>query len=131
MNVMEVVRVVRNIPLPMSHITVEDVQVDVRKLSNPEIKGSEYQQSNRLDENLRLACLMRDNFTCQKCGKKETLLEAHHIVWTTKSGKDSIYNLITLCEDCHDNMHETGESGKVKLYDGLVREYLFFRISDK
>ena len=120
MNVMEVVRVVRKIPLPISHITVEDVQVDVRKLSNPEIKGSEYQQSNRLDENLRLACLMRDNFTCQKCEKKETLLEAHHIVWTTKSGKDSIYNLITLCLMCHDKVHKTGESGKVKLKGGKI-----------
>jgi len=142
MNVMEVVRVVKQIPLPISHITVEDIQVDVRRLSNPNVKGSEYQQSNRLDENLRLACLIRDNFTCQKCslrspttssygkkqrpeyrdyhGKKETRLEAHHIVWTSKGGKDSIYNLITLCEKCHDKVHETGESGKVKLKGNKV-----------
>jgi predicted HNH restriction endonuclease len=125
MNVMEVVRVVNQIPLPISHITVEDVAVDIRKLSNPDVKGSEYQVSNRLDENLRLACLMRDNFTCQKCrkqpttssygGKKNIRLEAHHIVWVTKGGKDSIYNLITLCEICHEKVHSTGESGKVKL----------------
>ena len=116
MNVMEVVRVLKQIPLPISHIIVEDVQVDVRRLSDPDVKGSEYQQSNRLDENLRLACLIRDNFTCQKCCcKKDTRLEAHHIVWTSKGGKDSIYNLITLCENCHDKVHETGESGKVKL----------------
>jgi len=115
MNVMEVVRVVNQIPLPIFHITVEDVQVDIRKISNPDIKGSEYQQSNRLDENLRLACLIRDNFTCQKCGKKNTRLEAHHITWTTKGGKDSIYNLITLCEICHEKVHKTGESGEVKL----------------
>ena len=120
MNVMEVLRVVRRIDLPISNITVEDVAVDVRRLSNPDVKGNEYQQSNRLDENLRLACLMRDNFTCQKCGEKEILLEAHHIVWTTKSGKDSIYNLITLCENCHDKVHKKGESSKVRLKDGKV-----------
>ena len=120
MNVMEVVRVVRNIPLPISHIIVEDVQVDVRRLSNPDVQGSDYQQSNRLDENLRLACLMRDNFTCQKCSKKETRLEVHHIVWTSKGGKDSIYNVITLCKKCHDKVHETGESGKVKLKGNKV-----------
>ena len=120
MNVMEVLRVVRKIPLPISHITVEDVQVDVRRLSNPDVKGSEYQQSNRLDENLRLACLMRDGFTCQKCGKKKTLLEAHHIVWTSKGGKDSIYNLVTLCENCHDKVHKKGENGKVRLKGGKV-----------
>ncbi len=118
MNVMEVVRVVRKIPLPISHIIVEDVQVDVRRLSDPGVKCREYQQSNRLDENLRLACLIRDNFTCQKCGKKETRLQAHHIVWTSKGGKDSIYNLITLCEDCHDKVHEIGESGKIAVLFG-------------
>jgi hypothetical protein len=120
MNVMEVVRVVRKIPLPISHITIEDVQVDIRRLSDCSVLGTEYQQSNRLDENLRLACLIRDNFTCQKCGKKDISLEAHHIVWVQKGGKDSIYNLITLCENCHDKIHKTGESGKVKLKDGKV-----------
>ena len=130
MNVMEVVRVVNQIPLPISHITVEDVAVDIRKISNPDIKGSEYQQSNRLDENLRLACLIRDNFTCQKCkkqrttssyrGKQAVRLEAHHIVWTSRGGKDSIHNLITLCEDCHDKVHSAGESGKVKIKGGKI-----------
>jgi len=120
MNVMEVVRVVRQIPLPIASIIVEDVQVDIRRLSDPFVTSKEYQKSNRLDENLRLACLMRDNFTCQKCGGNETLLSAHHIVWTSKGGKDSIYNLITVCEDCHDKIHSTGESGKVKIKGGKV-----------
>jgi len=118
MNVLEVVRVVKQIPLPISRITVEDVQVDVRRLSDANVKNGEYQQSNRLNENLRLACLIRDNFTCQKCGKREVKLAAHHIVWTSKGGKDSIYNLITLCEDCHDVVHKIGKSGKVKIKVG-------------
>jgi len=120
MNVMEVVRVVQQTPLPIAHIIVEDVQVDIRRLSDPEVKNEGYQESNRLDENLRLACLMRDNFTCQKCCKKETPLSAHHIVWTSKGGKDSIYNLITVCVSCHEKVHETGQSGKVKLKSGKV-----------
>ena len=119
-NAEEVIRVVRQIPLPISHIVVEDVQVDIRRLSDLNVKNGEYQQSNRLDENLRLACLMRDNFTCQKCGKQKVKLEAHHIVWTSKGGKDSIYNLITLCEYCHEKVHETGQSGKVKIKGGKV-----------
>jgi len=120
MNVMEVVRVVKQIPLPISHITGEDVTVDIRRLSDPNVTNKEYQQSNRLDENLRLACLMRDSFTCQKCSRKETQLDAHHIVWTSKDGKDSIYNLITLCKNCHDKVHKKGESGKVRLKGGKV-----------
>jgi len=119
-NAEEVIRVACQIPLPISHITVEDVQVDIRKISDPKVKGKEYQESNRLDENLRLACLMRDNFACQKCGKKETTLEVHHIVWTSKGGLDSIHNLITLCEYCHDKLHSSGESGKVKIKGGKV-----------
>jgi len=119
-NVEEVIRVVRKIPLPISHIIVEDVQVDIRKISDPNVRGKEYQESNRLDENLRLACLMRDNFACQKCGKKSTLLSAHHIVWTSKGGKDSIYNLITLCVSCHEKVHSTGQSGKVKIKGKIV-----------
>ncbi|MBC8458172.1 MAG: HNH endonuclease [Deltaproteobacteria bacterium] len=119
-NVEEVIRVVRKIPLPISIVTVEDVQVDVRRLSDTDVRGSEYQQSNRLDENLRLACLIRDDFTCQKCGKGNRRLQAHHIVWTTKGGKDSIYNLVTFCENCHDKVHKTSESGKVKLKGGKV-----------
>ena len=133
---------VRQIPLPISIIIVEDVQVDVRRLSDPDVKNGEYQQSNRLDENLRLACLIRDNFTCQKCSlrspttssygdKQKVKLVAHHIVWTSKgvrfahrrlrlTGKDSIYNLITLCEDCHDTVHSAGESGKVKIKGGKI-----------
>ena len=66
-NAEEVIRVALKVPLPISHIIVEDVAVDVRRLSDPEAKAEEYQQSNRLDENLRLACLTRDDFTCQKC----------------------------------------------------------------
>jgi len=120
MNVMEVVRVVRKIPLPISIIIVEDVQVDVRKISDPNVRADEYQQSNRLDENLRLACLIRDNFTCSKCGKQAVRLEAHHIVWTSRGGKDSIHNLITLCVSCHDKVHSAGESGKVKIKGGKI-----------
>jgi len=119
-NAEEVIRVARKIPLPIASITVEDVQVDIRRLSDINVTSKEYQASNRLDENLRLACLMRDNFTCQKCGKKETILSAHHIVWTSKGGKDSIYNLITLCVSCHDKVHSTGKSGNVEIKGGKV-----------
>lgn len=119
-NAEEVIRVARQIPLPISHIVIEDVQIDIRRLSHPDVRGNEYQQSNRLDENLRLACLIRDDFICQKCGKKNMRLDAHHIVWTTKGGKDGIYNLITLCEDCHNKIHKTGTNGEVKIKGGKI-----------
>lgn len=48
----------------------------------------------------------RDNFTCQKCGKKPKNskdLQAHHII-PKRDDKSSIYdhdNGITLCNECH------------------------------
>ncbi len=65
-NVEEVIRVVRQLPLPISAIVIEDVQVDTARFNDPSLQGSRYQDPTRLDENLRLACLMRDGYTCQQ-----------------------------------------------------------------
>jgi len=110
-NVEEVKRAVRQIPLPISHLVVEDVQVDIARLNNPSLQGEEYQQSNRMDENLRIATLMRDGYQCTQCRRKNTRLEAHHIVWKEHGGKDTIENLITLCSPCHVKVHQ----GKLSL----------------
>jgi hypothetical protein len=110
-NVEEVVRVVRQIPLPIGKIVIEDVQVDIARLNNPTLKGSQYQDPVRLDENLRIACLMRDDFTCQHCGKQKAPLQAHHIVFREQGGKDTLTNLLTLCEACHTKIH----LGKIQL----------------
>jgi len=110
-NADEVIRVVNKLPLPMTSVIIEDVLIDIAKLNDPNLKGSAYQKSNRLHENLRLATLLRDDFRCQQCGVKNTRLEAHHIKLTSEGGKDTINNLITLCEQCHSKVH----SGKINL----------------
>jgi hypothetical protein len=110
-NVEEVIRVVRQIPLPISSTVIEDVQVDIARLNNPTLRGSQYQDQTRLDENLRIACLLRDGYTCQNCSKKQGRLEAHHLIYREQGGKDSLTNLLTLCEACHKMVHE----GKVTL----------------
>jgi hypothetical protein len=110
-NAEEVYRVVRKLPLPITEIIVEDVQIDITRLNDPTLQGADYQQNNRLAPNLRLACLIRDDFTCQICRKKGGRLEAHHILPRNEGGKDTIKNLITLCDPCHDDLH----AGKVKL----------------
>ena len=70
-NVEEVIRVVQRLPLPISSIVIEDVQVDIARLNNSELRGSQYQDPTRLDENLRVACLMRDGYQCQQCSKQQ------------------------------------------------------------
>jgi 5-methylcytosine-specific restriction endonuclease McrA len=110
-NVEEVIRVVQYLPLPLAQIVIEDVQVDIARLNTPELKGCQYQDPTRLDENLRIACLMRDGYTCQQCGKGGIRLQAHHIVYREHGGKDTLSNLLTLCETCHTKLHQ----GKVTL----------------
>jgi 5-methylcytosine-specific restriction endonuclease McrA len=110
-NVEEVIRVVRKIPLPIAQHIIEDVQVDIARLNNPTLHGSQYQDPTRLGENLRIACLMRDRYTCQHCGKRNCRLEAHHVVFRERGGKDTLANLLCLCEDCHHRLHE----GKIQL----------------
>ena len=114
-NVEEVVRIIKSIPLPISSIVVEDVQIDIARLNNPGLRGKDYQKSDKLDENLRLATLIRDNFQCQHCDAKNVKLRAHHIIFRSKDGKDSILNLITLCEDCHDKVHK----GEIEIEGGV------------
>ena len=110
-NVEEVICVVRRLPLPITRIVIEDVQVDIARLNNPTLQGSRYQDPTRLDENLRIACLLRDGYQCQHCGKREGRLEAHHVQYRQNGGKDTLSNLLTLCESCHHGVHE----GKVTL----------------
>ncbi|AGB40090.1 restriction endonuclease [Halobacteroides halobius DSM 5150] len=91
-------------------IVLEDVSIDIRKLTEGrELYNWEYQESNRLDENLRKATLYRDDCTCQLCGTTETMLHAHHIMPRRDGGADSIYNLITLCKACHKDKVDNNE----------------------
>lgn len=105
-NVEEVIRVVRQIPLPIGELIIEYVQVDIARLNHPNNAYKDYQKSQRLDENLRIATLMRDSYQCKYCGQKNTRLEAHHIIYTSQGGKDTLDNLITLCAKCHDKVHK-------------------------
>ena len=39
-----------------------------------------------------MACLMRDGYQCQHCGKQKVLLHAHHLVYREHGGKDTLAN---------------------------------------
>jgi hypothetical protein len=105
----------------INHTFIEDVLFDIRALE----KGNkpykwEYQQSNRLDENIRKATVLRDHNCCQDCGMTNTRMEVHHIIPRRLNGSDSIHNLITLCSTCHGNVngdelnHSERFFGKIK-----------------
>lgn len=56
---------------------------------------------------VRLRILERDNYTCQKCGKKRKYLQVHHLRYP-KSGipwESPDEDLVTLCMFCHEMEH--------------------------
>ncbi len=50
---------------------------------------------------VRKKVYLRDNFTCQACGKRGGKICAHHILPYFVSENDEIQNLVTLCFSCH------------------------------
>ncbi len=50
--------------------------------------------------NTRDKVLGRDGYCCTECGSRENL-DIHHLTPRRKGGKDTLDNLITLCEKCH------------------------------
>lgn len=93
--------------ISISSYWLEDVKVDIRALTDGYKPYKwQYQKSNRLDENLRRATILRDNNKCKMCGKSNCRLEAHHITPRRLGGRDVLSNLITLCEKCHEKTYE-------------------------
>jgi len=65
-------------------------------------------KSGWLDESLRLAVLSRDDWLCQRCGSAGPL-HIHHIHLRSQGGPDLVDNLLTLCWQCHDEVHRMGQ----------------------
>ena len=81
---------------------LEDVEIDIRALTDGcKLYKWQYQQSNRLDENIRKAVILRDGCKCVECGKEGSGLEVHHIKPKRLNGSNTLGNLVTLCGKCH------------------------------
>ena len=88
--------------VPISSYWLEDVAIDIRALTDGyKPYRWQYQKSNRLDENIRKAVILRDGCKCKECGKSNTILEVHHIKPKRLNGSNTLGNLITLCSKCH------------------------------
>lgn len=113
----EVLRLVRYLVkrIGISGICCEDVAFDVRALADGyKPYGRQYRVSNRLDENIRKAVVLRDGCKCRRCGVSNGRLEVHHIVPRRHNGSNTLGNLITLCNGCHSLV--TGNEGNFESY---------------
>ena len=68
-------------------------------------KNRKYQ--NKIWFELRKKIYERDDWTCQRCGKKGGLLNAHHIIPWSEDPELALEkdNIITLCVPCHTKIH--------------------------
>lgn len=75
---------------------------------------------------LRNAALKRDNYICQRCdNRRHSELTVHHIMPRSEGGGHDLYNLITLCDRCHDIVEvddtlRTAAMIKASLYEGTA-----------
>lgn len=58
-----------------------------------------------LDPKLSRACFIRDGWKCRHCNDRGGL-HPHHVVYKSHGGEDALYNLITLCAQCHRAHHD-------------------------
>ena len=73
-----------------------------------------YVHDRKIPDPVRVAVLKRDNFRCVKCGwsrdnlrpdDPRKMLELHHKQQHKDGGENTVDNLITLCNVCHDEIH--------------------------
>lgn len=125
--------------LPISKVIVEVASFDIQKIKNPSISGTDYQQGEQMGFwNVREYVLFRDEHKCHgRKGCKNKILNVHHIE-SRKTGGDSPSNLITLCEECHEDFHQgklelnlkRGQGFKDATFMGIMRWSFYNRLKE-
>ncbi len=82
------------------------IQRDKRKKAEAALEAVRERQ-------IREAVFKRDNGACRVCGMRVYLhhanpfkvMQAHHVIYKSAGGDDSLGNRITTCAECHDDEH--------------------------
>ena len=96
--------------LPISKIILETATFDPHVLKNPDVLKNKWLYQRGINygfANTKAYVLNRDNYSCQNCKSKSKRLEVHHIQFRSENGSDDQENLITLCKECHDLIHDS------------------------
>lgn len=95
--------------LPVSVWKVETASFDIHQITNPDVQGHGYQDGNQKGYyNVKAYILHRDHYRCQSKRKikHHPILEIHHIIFRSAGGTDTPSNLLTLCQQCHADLHQ-------------------------
>lgn len=80
-----------------------------------------------LPPSLVLGVMKRDRFTCKVCGHQENI-GVHHkggvehpaSKWLAQKGhQNTVENLVTICDDCHDGVHERDRKSEPTGYEDV------------
>ena len=86
-----------------------------RDSAAPKPSGHNRRLGRRWKEHIRPCVLVRDNYTCQDCGRlvgiKKGDAHVDHIIPTSEGGSDELDNLRTLCQSCHNRKTSTQDGG--------------------
>lgn len=103
--------------------TEEGWAVVTKNTGRPELKVGVYMlehdrqaepHDRKIPDDVRVKVLVRDDFSCTDCGwntdqkrsgDPRNFLELHHLEHHVSGGKNTVENLITLCNVCHDRVH--------------------------
>lgn len=103
--------------LPIAKIIVETASFDLQLIKaqlegKPLPQGTDYQQGELYDWNLREYIFFRDNYTCQWCkGKsKSKVLHTHHWNYWRGDHSNKPSSMITLCDVCNDSKNHKPEA---------------------
>ena len=76
----------------------------------------------RIPDPVRIEVLERDKYSCRSCNwspdarskadRYRNFIELHHIEHHVQGGENSVGNLISLCNVCHDDVHRGGITAK-------------------
>ena len=109
-HIKEINFVAKILPVLNRKMIIETATFDPHALHNPNVLKHPWLYQKGLQfgfYNVKAFILSRDKYICQYCKNKtkDSRLEVHHVVPTSKGGSNRPNNLITLCKTCHDDLH--------------------------
>ena len=87
--------------IPLTDISYELVKFDTQLMTNPDIKGVEYQQGALFGYEVKEYLLQKFNHVCMYCGVDDKPLEVEHIHPKSRGGTNRIDNLGVACTKCN------------------------------